>query len=614
MRLGSIGVMLLCSACGSSGSEPVACDDGETLVAGECTAEPPPCPSPGIALTDGSCVAVGIAPDACAEGFSWSDGACEPILPDAPCAEGTMAIPGETACRPVMDCPTQPWGGIDGGATPQWVDGSYSGNDSDGSKQRPWTTIGQAVAAAAPGSVVGIAAGTYDENVAIDGKALHLRGTCPDQVEIVGVPAADVTPALIIMWAGTSGSSFAGFAVSGPSIAIGLSGGTDVTFERLWIHDAVYMGLDVQDPLGPATAVLRDSLVERIAGRGLFVMGTEVTVERSVIRGTKPDPDGTNLGIQARVSDYGANARASLSVSRSLVSGNAGMGVFAVGSDASVDASVVRDTAASGDHAGWGIGVQVDLDRGERPILNVTRSALLDNTGAGASMFGATARVDSTLVRGTRPDIDLPSGVEGGGRGINIQDDLTDARSTVEIVASTIDQNFGNGVFATGSDLTVDGTLIADTQANDGRGINLQPSVLNGQPVVAVVRRTAVLRARELGVLVGASRLTLEDSVIEQVEPSDLGFGDTITALEGTTEVTILRSTVVDSGRSGLSLFDAKGTLTDSRLLCHSIDIAIQNIEDTAELIDGGGNECGCGEERHACKAKSASLEPPPPL
>lgn len=622
MRWGPIVIALLGCACGSSTSEPLSCPEGESRVDGQCVADSLPCPEPGIPLLDGSCVGVGIPPDGCAEGFAWSDGACEPILPDQACGPGTLALPGETACHPVMECPTDPWGGIDGGATPQWVDGGYSDGDSDGTQARPWPTIGQAVLAAAPGSVIGIAAGSYPENVEIVNELLHLRGTCPDQVEILGQPTPTGVPAVVLRGAGTTGSSVAGIAITGPAVALGLSGGTEVIFERLWVHDAADIGVDIEDPLGPTSATLRDSLVENSVGRGVLALGAAVAIDRSVVRGTSVGVNGLAHAVHATVSDYGATAPGVLTLSSSVVENNAGMGIFVVGSDALVDGSLVRNHTPINASSGYGLGAQVDVETARRPNVEVTRSAFVANTLAGINLFGAQARIASTLVRGTLPGVDPSTGAAvGGGRGVNIQDDITDARASVELVASTVEGNQGLGLFATGSDITLEATLIRDSlpgesETERGRGASLQPSALNEAPTVAVIHRSLVLRSQELGILVGGSQLTLDESVVRSVVPApgNFGFGDAVAALPSSAEVSVLRSSLEDSGRAGLSLFGASGILTDSRLFCHPIDIAVEDLGGTATLSDGGGNRCGCDGEIGSCKASTANLEPPSPL
>ena len=109
----------------------LACTEDETE---QPAVEPgPACTDPlEIELADGSCARPGIAPDGCAEGFVH-DGeyGCEPVLPAERCPPGLMAVPGDTACRPLQTCGTGTWGDIPVDAATQYVDASYSGN-SDG--------------------------------------------------------------------------------------------------------------------------------------------------------------------------------------------------------------------------------------------------------------------------------------------------------------------------------------------------------------------------------------------------------------------------------------------------------------------------------------------------
>ena len=89
----------------------------------------------------------------CAPGFEHDgEAACVPVLPADPCARGLMAVPGETTCRPVADCGSGDYGDIPVDGSTQHVDAAYAGGNSDGSAASPWTTISEAVAAAAPGA------------------------------------------------------------------------------------------------------------------------------------------------------------------------------------------------------------------------------------------------------------------------------------------------------------------------------------------------------------------------------------------------------------------------------------------------------------------------------
>src|SRR6185503_8493406 len=104
--------------------------------------DPPPhaegCEPGSLADSAGSCIAAGITEGACASGFEWADGSCEPLLPDAPCDAGELAVPGEASCHPVATCGAGPWGDIPVEPNTEHVDRTYGGADSDGSPDKPW--------------------------------------------------------------------------------------------------------------------------------------------------------------------------------------------------------------------------------------------------------------------------------------------------------------------------------------------------------------------------------------------------------------------------------------------------------------------------------------------
>ncbi|MBI4703320.1 MAG: DUF1565 domain-containing protein, partial [Deltaproteobacteria bacterium] len=194
-----IVLALICAALASG------CGGDETAPAGGTAGT--------LGLDDGTCQPAGIPPEMCAAGFE-PDGkqGCEPILPPKPCPKGQMAVPGEASCRPVMPCPPGKWGELPVDEATEHVDGSYAGGDSDGSAAKPWTTIGEAVKAAAPGALVAVAAGTYTEDVLIKGKAVRLWGVCSEKVTIAGTEAEF---AAVYIWKGASGSGLGALAVTG---------------------------------------------------------------------------------------------------------------------------------------------------------------------------------------------------------------------------------------------------------------------------------------------------------------------------------------------------------------------------------------------------------------
>jgi hypothetical protein len=235
-------------------------------------------------------------------------------------------------------------------------------------------------------------------------------------------------------------------------------------------------------------------------------------------------------------------------------------------------------------------------------------------------IFGSLVRVEATLVRGTLAEDGGGSGVEADeGRGINVQDDVTGDRGTLELVSSTLDHHQGIALFAAGSDLTIDGTLIRDivpAAGKAGRGINLQPGVPSNQPAAATIRSSLVERVAELGIMVGGAQVTLQDSMVRDVISNPEGlFGDGIAVIAALGQLDVVGSTVERCARAGLSVFSGTAALDHSRLWCHPIDITVQDVgEGPGTLTDRGGNECGCGDQIEVCHASAAGLEPPATL
>ena len=94
---------------------------------------------PGDVAVDGQCQPPGVPADACAPGFAPDGNAgCVPVLPPAPCPVATIALLGETSCRPVAECGEAPWGLVVVEPGAQYVDAGYAALDSDGSAARPW--------------------------------------------------------------------------------------------------------------------------------------------------------------------------------------------------------------------------------------------------------------------------------------------------------------------------------------------------------------------------------------------------------------------------------------------------------------------------------------------
>jgi hypothetical protein len=297
-RLFRFGILaVLASGCANE-SEPAlaSCTPPNRVANDRCLApgvQDDGCPAGTLGLPDGSCQPAGVPPELCADGFEPDgDVGGEPVVPAEPCPPGLMAAPGESICHEVLPCGAGEWGDIPIDATTVYVDASYPGADSDGSAANPWITISQGVAAAAPGVLVAVAAGSYVEDVVVQGKPVRLHGKCPGEVEIVGTPAG---LAALDVREGASGSEVRALVLTGAGLGLVVSGAEDVLVEAAWVHGALWRGVDIEDALGPTSVGLHGSLIEEDHEVGVFVAGSTATLEGVVVRRNLPranDPRG----------------------------------------------------------------------------------------------------------------------------------------------------------------------------------------------------------------------------------------------------------------------------------------------------------------------------------
>ncbi len=638
------------------------CGGGDEVV------QPTPQPTCGeheVALPDGSCIRPGVPLDGCAAGFEH-DGAygCNPILPADPCPPGLMAVPGEVACRPVMECGTGRWGDLPVDEATTYVDGSYAGGDSDGSESKPWPTIGEAVTAAAPDAFIAVAEGVYVESVRITGKPLRLWGVCPDRVvvEAAAGPSSTICPGWMALCIGTGadGTEVGGLALRGPGVGVLTSDATNVLLDRLRLHDNVAKGLHADAIFGLSDVELRGSLVEANADVGLFVVSADLTVVDSVIRGTLPNPNnqlfGRGIGVQPRCDETSGELncedypRSKLIVRGSVIEQNHDYGLFVSGAEATVEASVVRNTLPCALDQSSGVGILIQpycIDTATGPQCDVAGRALAtlrgsvveQNTTMGLSVNGSDAVVERTVVRGTLPD----PGDLTHGTGINVQLScmLTAAgpqcdptlRGNATVRASLIEHNRDAGLLVMGSEATIEGTVVRSTQprASDqhgGLGISVQISCLTTaaglecDPTArgsATVLGSLIEQNHEVGFLVNGSDATIQSSAVRATAArvSDGLLGDGISVVGGAmvASATITTTLIEDSVRAGLGVFGASASLDHSTLGCSAFALAGEVLEGQGfQVDDGGDNRCGCPEADGECKLVSAGLEPPEPL
>jgi hypothetical protein len=643
-----------------------------------------------------------------------------------------MAIVGDTECREIAPCGTGTWGDIPIEADTQFVDANYIGLN-DGSQAHPFTTIGQAVAAANQGALIAIAAGTYAEYV-VTPNAVRIWGRCPDLVEVVGV---EPTQAAFNVWHDeSSGVEIHDLAISGGGDAVSVSGARDVLVDRVWIHDTTAEGIYAANDFGATHVTVRRSLIERATNDGAFAGGVAIDIEYSSIRDTRVsagDPS-TGRGVNAQPGNGGE--RAKLRIASSRIDASTDSGVFVSGSDATIEGTVVHGTLAAANARGIGAGIHVQRSvlNGERASARVVGSYVSDNHAFGVSVANSDADLETVVVRDTQSDDGAGAGISvsaypyleergrltvrssflvanrsmgiavdgsdatiegvlirGTGQKVDVldsvgiavanyarlrsvaeiascvieaahnagivivgsdaqiratavrdttalasEDDIssgilihspvdTPERSTASIVTSVCERNAMSGIAISASDVTIESTAARDTQPNllghYGQGIHVQLGQPSQQGSVVAIRTSAVERSRLGGILALSSDVSIDATKVvdTQAELASDGFGDGLGVLLYYPEHPATMRThdvlVAGSMRAGLSSFGGAVTLQTTTFECNPISLDAEIAGTSASSFeDAGGNTCGCGGVTEPCTAVSSGLAPPEAL
>jgi len=546
---------------------PSPCQVGEWLREdGLCAPAglPPDAPcSPGEWLRDdGSCIPAGVPPDGCAEGFVHDgDRGCDPVLPASACAPGTIAVPGDTRCREIASCGTQTWGSIPAESTNEYVDGSYAGGNSDGTAAKPWTSILDAVNAAAPGAIVAIAAGSYAEDVVLQSKTLRLWGRCPSLVEIVG--AGNALASLAIH---TDATEVHALAVRGASYAIGVTGAESVILEDVWVHDTSSMGVFVTNQFGPTSVLIRNSLIDHTGNAGAAVWGAELSLERVSIRDNAAGAYGQ--GVTAQV-DATLTEPSTLSITGSLVERIIDTGIYMEGSEATVEATVVSATLPDAQGAyGRALNARWSDDSLIPSRLTLRGSVIEQATETAVFVEGSEALIETTVVRDAQPL------AEQTGRGLGVQENsMTAEPAHVTIQRSLLEGNRDTAILVDGSEAVVHATAVRETQLDVaekfGVGIHAQSGTFSRRPAILTVDSSLVEANHLAGVVVFASTATMQSSVVRGTLPNAEGVagrGLTVHPDPAPAAVTIRGSLFEQNREIGISLFGSE-TLIEASLV-----------------------------------------------
>jgi len=292
--------------------------------------------------------------------------------------------------------------------------------------------------------------------------------------------------------------------------------------------EAFFLGRGVEITDGDAGAersvvtISRSSVIGNHEA-GVLVAGSDCTVESSEIRETLASPKEGRLGRGIQVQGGEMGARSSVTVRGSVVADNQDAGVFVVGSDATLEGTVIERTAPAEAAMRRGVGVdaEVDVASGERGSVVLRGSLIAENHAAGLLSWGASIEAEYTLIRDTLPEV--TTGLWGRGAMARVEE-TTGSRGALAMYWSRVENSVGMGVGAYGSDLVVESCEIVGTQPNEadgtaGNGVQVWSHAESGQRAIASVRTSLLSGNHSAGVLASGAEIELLGVRVEGTQP-----------------------------------------------------------------------------------------------
>lgn len=526
--------------------------------------------SPGtIPKHDEGCIEVGIP--GCAAEFV-EGGACHPTM--AKCPEGTFAVP-QKGCVSIDGpdgCGSTPWGEIVEAPGDLHVDPGYEGGDGDGSRERPFTTLAEALASVRADGRVVLAEGEYDEPIEIT-KRIELVGRCASRVVLRGEQ-------------------------SDPSGNV----------SAVWIHDVERAGVSGVSVLSASIGMLiqaaavsvRDIRVTGESGNGLVVAlpGARLDLSRSLIQSSWAD-DGAGEVWTSVLVVSGAEARLT---ENALVGGTVNLRINSEAAEVVAEGNLL-EAAALRSVTSDGVGVHL-----EDGTLRLDANALVHHrlgalvTGAGAELaatrnliaapadaapeagglaveHGARASLASSVLSGACDALlvvaDADTAVEASG---NLFDGVAASESdrlgvaveqrggALSLSSSLVRQAGDAGLFVSGGTLSASGVVIEGTRASPLHRDRAAGVLVQGGR--AALASTYVLEPHVAGVSASqGATLEIADSLIERSLPEErAGTGGVGLLSAGAAQVLVQRSAVLESRVAGL-LLASPSTVEDTVIL-----------------------------------------------
>jgi hypothetical protein len=185
--------------------------------------------------------------------------------------------------------------------------------------------------------------------------------------------------------------------------------------------------------------------------QAIFIVGGNLTADTTVVRDTLPNGQGlSGRGIVVQPSPQDSLVPTA-HISQSLVDGNGTTGIFGVGAELTVERTVVRRTLPdSTQWFGRGINIRPDPALIFRPVLHLSTSVIAESYDVGIFVGGGDAIIDRTLIQDTwaLPELGFGDGITVFGHSL--------ALATAHLVDSRLARSDRAGLANFGSTVTLE--------------------------------------------------------------------------------------------------------------------------------------------------------------
>jgi hypothetical protein len=331
------------------------------------------------------------------------------------------------------------------------VSAGCSDEGADGSAEKPYGSIGQAIESADAGAAILVASGTYEENVVVD-KSVSIIGSadCSKSQEAGIIVQAPSPYGIIVKAAGGESVRLCGFRVSSAeAVGVWVQSGS-VTLEGSRVEGtvadgdgkyghAVLASSEAGSPGGDSSIIVQNSAITSSAGIGIAVSNARAIIVQNQV--------GLNDGGGVRV-DLGVG---DVQIEDNQIEGNSGVGVGVFSTKAIIVQNEIVETGAvgqSGQEIGYGI-VVADLLK-DGTSLGPTDVTIQDNAVTDSAVAGIFASGDARGIivqnqvsrNGARDDLTVGAGIwiqagAGGQDGFQIEGNTVSENGRVGIGLTT---------------------------------------------------------------------------------------------------------------------------------------------------------------------------------